>query len=465
MNKSKGSIAYKIGVRQATIDHFSFDFGIDVKDYQSFNTESQKFELEQDFIDWLIYNQDLLRAYEEDYYSEKTIESISKKIDKEVILVKKYLIDYFPNNFKEGALISNLKYISSFKIDFYLGNGFVEVFEHDFLKNKIANKKSEKRTPPNKDIIGYNDVYNNILSQLEPITNPTILYDWGLDESGGILLFGPPGCGKTFWAEKVTQELGYEFMAIPRSLFGSSYVDGAMNNLIKILNGALQKERVVIFFDEFDSIASMRNIGNASSTENAKVVNTLLQEIPNLIKRKVILMAATNFLRVLDPAVIRPGRFDLKIPIFPPNLQERCNLIHRYMFKNIEQDSILYKILIKSNVKVDDSSFWLQISSKMHLFSNSMVIGFVSILKKKLKHIYDENLSRKIIIDEDLLIRSLNEAAQLTKNEFDSYVQFHSEVSELGANVFEERLNDLKLDIEECRKRFSKKNSRNKIGY
>lgn len=465
MNKSKGSVAYKIGVRQATIDHFCVDFGIDVKDYQSFNSESQKFELEQEFIDWLIYNQDLLRDYEDDYYSEKTIESISKKIGKDVTIVKKYLIDYSPNNFKEGALISNLKYISSFKIDLYLGNSFYEVFEHDFFKNKIANKKSEKRTRPNNDIIGYNDVYNNILSQLEPITNPSILYDWGLDESGGILLFGPPGCGKTFWAQKISKELNYELMLIPRSLFGSSYVDGAMNNLNKILKEALEKEKVVIFFDEFDSIASIRNSGNASSTENAKVVNTLLQEIPNLIKRKVILMAATNFLSVLDPAVVRPGRFDLKIPIFPPNLQERCDLIHQYMFRKIEQDSILYKILIQSNVKVCDSSFWLHISSKMHLFSNSMVIGFVSILKKKLKHIYDENISSKIVFDDDLLIKSLNEAAQLTKNEFESYVQFYSEVSELGANVFEERLNDLKLDIEECRKRFSRKNSRNKIGY
>lgn len=284
----------------------------------------------------------------------------------------------------------------------------------------------------------------SILELLEPVTNPSDIEEWGLTNPGGILLFGPPGCGKTFWATQIAQLIGYNFLELPRSMFGSNFVDGAMLNLKIKLDEIKQNPKTLLFFDEFDSIANARSNGNSSANENSKVVNTLLQEIPKLIEKNIIIIGATNFIEFLDPAVIRPGRFDLKIPVFPPNRIERTDLIIFHLTKKLSKDSKLFKILKFNNALVP--SFWIKYSNLFCLYSNSLIIDFTQSLKKKLKSRFNKDQTCEIIINDDFIVKVANEtSSKLTRTDMECYAQFYNEVKNLGGDIYNERL-DLLLE-------------------
>ena len=288
--------------------------------------------------------------------------------------------------------------------------------------------------------------------------------DWGMVNPGGIILFGPPGCGKTFWAEKISNLIDYRFEEIPRSLFGSSYVDGAMINLKKKLSEYTHSAKTVLFFDEFDSVASIRNNQSSSSAENSKVVNTLLQEIPKLIDKQVLIVAATNFLDIIDPAVIRPGRFDLKIPVFPPNIEERALLIVNKLVSGLDSTSPLLRILQFN--QADNPSFWKKIAADMVLFSNSLVIDFTQLIKRKLKGIYRENSTIEIKIDESLITSTLFETScKLTQKDAEAYAHFFNEVKGLSSVYYQERLDWLLQDLQRYYSRFETHEKPRPIGF
>jgi len=287
-------------------------------------------------------------------------------------------------------------------------------------------------------IIGYEDVKEDILEQIEPILNPNDAVEWGLQKPGGILLYGPPGCGKTYWANWIAEFLKYKFKEVPRSMFGSTYVDGAMNNLKKLLDEIKKQPKSILFFDEFDSVASFRSQAGTSSNENSKVVNTLLQEIPKLIEKDILIIAATNFIDTLDPAVIRPGRFDLKLPIFPPTIEERGKLLFFLLKKDLKQDSTLIKILNYNNA--DNAEFWSQFAPQMLLFSNSLIKDLANLIKMRLKKIYKESNNHEIKFDSIFMQKIVVDvASKLTKKDFEVYAKFYNEVKSLGANAYEER--------------------------
>jgi len=342
---------------------------------------------------------------------------------------------------------SRLKITKEFKIK--LGN-----------KNNYVNKENEKELI---SIIGYNDIKEDILDQLESIINSDDAENWGLKKPGGILLFGPPGCGKTHWANWLATFLKYEFQEVPRSVFGSTFVDGAMLNLKKLLNEIKEKSRLILFFDEFDSIAGVRNKGGSSSNENDKVVNTLLQEIPKLIENDIIIVAASNFLESLDPAVIRPGRFDLKLPIFPPTPEERIKLLIHTLSNGLKKNSPLLNIL--SFNEALDEKFWLQYSKEMELFSNSLVIDASEIIKKRIKKFYSENDKKiEIEIPEQLIKEAIADAsAKLTKRDAEFISNFYNEVKALGKNVYNKRTEIIFEELSHYYKRF--KNPPKPIGY
>jgi len=303
-------------------------------------------------------------------------------------------------------------------------------------------------------IIGYDDIKSFITDELAPIEYPEEMANWGLTNPGGILLYGPPGCGKTLWAKWIATYLKYEFMEIPRSIFGSSFVDGAMNNLKRILEGLKQRAKIVVFFDEFDSVATARSeSSNDGNLENAKVVNTLLQEIPKLIGNKIILVAATNFVDNLDPAVIRPGRFDLKLPIFPPLPEERIELLFRALIsdnslKPLISSSALIEILDYN--ELNDIDKWRQYTNHLALFSNSHVIDTAKIIKRKIKQQYEAaNTSSSFQIKKGTIETSLNEAkAKITSKDVKALRCFLTECENLQIDVFKERIKVLANELD-----------------
>jgi transitional endoplasmic reticulum ATPase len=149
-----------------------------------------------------------------------------------------------------------------------------------------------------------------------PLSDPALAAQVGLRPPATALLFGPPGTGKTTFARATAGRLGWPFVELLPSKLSSGE-----GTLAKELREAFielgRLDRVVIFIDEFDEIAPARE----SRPGSAGVVNELLKSIPDFRRRPGrLLICATNFVEAIDPAVLRPGRFDLLIGIGPPDM-------------------------------------------------------------------------------------------------------------------------------------------------
>ena len=144
---------------------------------------------------------------------------------------------------------------------------------------------------------------------------------YGIDWNG-ILLHGPPGVGKTFFARAIAGEYQMSLMHVSTGDLVASLVGGSARNIEKAFETALQNLPCLLFFDEFDSVAQRRD--NTPDQESRRTVNQLLTSLEAYRdERELLVMAATNSIEHLDPAVIRPGRFDRHIRIDLPDAQAR----------------------------------------------------------------------------------------------------------------------------------------------
>lgn len=151
--------------------------------------------------------------------------------------------------------------------------------------------------------------------------------------ANGVLLHGEPGNGKTVFAEALAGELGVPFIQMTYGDVSSKWL-GEMPRVIgNCFAYAKRKAPCVLFIDEIDSFITSRDAGS-NNAEDLKVTNTLLTEIVNLRKHKVVLVGATNYLANLDAAAIREGRFDYKVEITPPDDPARIGLLRRGVKKH-----------------------------------------------------------------------------------------------------------------------------------
>jgi transitional endoplasmic reticulum ATPase len=141
-------------------------------------------------------------------------------------------------------------------------------------------------------------------------------------EWNGILLHGPPGVGKTYFAQAIAGEYKLNFIHVSTGDLVSSLVGGSSQNIDKAFQTAMQNLPCLLFFDEFDSVAQRRD--NTPDQESRRTVNQLLTSLESTRgERGLLVMAATNSIEHLDPAVVRPGRFDRHIRIDLPDAEAR----------------------------------------------------------------------------------------------------------------------------------------------
>ena len=152
-----------------------------------------------------------------------------------------------------------------------------------------------------------------------PLADPETANKVGVKAPATVLLFGPPGTGKTTFAKAIAGRLGWPFIELLPSKLESG--DGSMAAELRLaMTDLLQLDHAVVFIDEFDEIAS----GREQSSTVKGVVNELLKMIPSFRSTPGhLLVCATNFVANIDSAVLRPGRFDLVIPIGPPDIAAR----------------------------------------------------------------------------------------------------------------------------------------------
>ncbi len=177
-------------------------------------------------------------------------------------------------------------------------------------------------------IAGMDDLKKSIRLQIiEPFLNPGLFAKFRKKAGGGILLYGPPGCGKTMLARAVANECNASFLAIGISEILSMWQGESERNLALMFEKARAQKPCVMFFDELDALAFARS--KASSDVSRKIVNEFLSQLDGFDNQneQVLILAATNMPWDVDPAMKRPGRFARQVFVPPPDVVARARII------------------------------------------------------------------------------------------------------------------------------------------
>lgn len=189
------------------------------------------------------------------------------------------------------------------------------------------------------DVAGLEDVKEQIIFHvLEPMRNPELANEFGIKPGGKILLYGPPGTGKTFIARAIAGEVNATFYAVNCQDLISKYMGDSSKQLDKLFEEAQKNEKAIIFFDEFDSVASKRGDGSGGvDAEMARFVATFLTKVDGFKQsdknQMLLLIAATNRPWALDSAMLRGGRFDTQIYVGVPDQKAREFMVNKEMSK------------------------------------------------------------------------------------------------------------------------------------
>ncbi|MDN5570466.1 MAG: AAA family ATPase [Propionibacteriaceae bacterium] len=195
------------------------------------------------------------------------------------------------------------------------------------------------------DVGGLVDVKERLeVSFLAPLRNPEMRALYGKSLRGGLLLYGPPGCGKTYIARAVAGEMGARFLNVTLTDVLDMYVGNSEANLHGLFEAARTRTPCVIFLDELDAIGAKRSLTRNTATRG--VVNTLLQEMDGIgsDNEGVYVMAATNAPWDVDPALRRPGRLDRTILVLPPDEPARTAILRHHLAKRPVEDIDLRRL-------------------------------------------------------------------------------------------------------------------------
>jgi transitional endoplasmic reticulum ATPase len=178
-------------------------------------------------------------------------------------------------------------------------------------------------------IAGMQELKNMLQTDvIDVIRNPEEYRKHGLGLPNGMLLYGPPGCGKTFFAEKFAEETGYNFMKIIASDLASIYVHGTQEKIGKIFKEAREKAPTILYFDELDAMTPDRE--NAQHSYGSEV-NEFLSQLDNIGDSGVFVIGSTNKPQLIDKAILRAGRLEKHFYIPPPDFKARRAMFELYL--------------------------------------------------------------------------------------------------------------------------------------
>jgi cell division protease FtsH len=194
-------------------------------------------------------------------------------------------------------------------------------------KAKVVSKDQPKTTFS--DVAGVDEAVEELMEVKEYLANPAKFQAMGAKIPRGVLLFGPPGTGKTLLARAVAGEAGVPFFSISGSDFVEMFVGVGAARVRDLFEQAKQTAPAIIFIDEIDAVGRHRGAGlGGGHDEREQTLNQLLVEMDGFDQRTaVILMAGTNRPDILDPALLRPGRFDRHIVIDRPDIEGRKGIL------------------------------------------------------------------------------------------------------------------------------------------
>lgn len=273
------------------------------------------------------------------------IDSILAERDKELTLTKedKYELDDQLLN----VIAESLSYDSEDR--FQSADEFIKAIdgevkiERQSTKRKILSQQQSDNTPASYAIkkkgegfaavAGMEELKQQMREEvIEPLHNPEEYHRYGVTIPNGMLLYGPPGCGKTFFAKHFAEEVGFNFMCITPATLKSRYVNATQENIAKMFKEAEENAPTVIFIDEMNELVPNRDDGNVHEMSRS-AVNEMLAQMDRTGEKGIFIIGATNYPNMIDPAILRAGRLDKKYYIGVPDIEARMALFRLYLNK------------------------------------------------------------------------------------------------------------------------------------
>ncbi len=200
----------------------------------------------------------------------------------------------------------------------------------NFGKNKAKLQEGENRKKVTfKDVAGANEEEDELAEIVEFLKEPQKFIELGARIPKGVLLVGPPGTGKTLLARAIAGEADVPFFTISGSDFVEMFVGVGASRVRDLFENAKKNSPCIVFIDEIDAVGRQRGAGlGGGHDEREQTLNQLLVEMDGFdINEGIIIIAATNRADILDPALLRPGRFDRQIPVDAPDVKGRREIL------------------------------------------------------------------------------------------------------------------------------------------
>jgi transitional endoplasmic reticulum ATPase len=178
-------------------------------------------------------------------------------------------------------------------------------------------------------VAGMRDLKTLLITDvINPLLNPEKYEKFKLSIPNGLLLYGPPGCGKTFIVKQLAEELRYHLFQMNPSSVGTPYVHGAVGNIAKVFDMARKESPAIVFIDEIEGLIPKREELGAHADIKKEEINEFLLQLNNAGADRILVIGATNRPHMIDTAILRSGRMDKRIFVPPPDFEAREEMFH-----------------------------------------------------------------------------------------------------------------------------------------
>jgi len=267
-------------------------------------------------------------------------------------VIKKALAINIDNRFKNTD-----EFISALKRE----KTIIPNSEKSNIEKKIVTKEGSGFSA----IAGMQDLKDILYSDVIRALNEKELYaSYGITIPNGMLLYGPPGCGKTFISERFAEEVGFNFLQLNPSDIKSKYINETEEKINTIFKKAEESAPTIIFIDEIDAVVPNRE--NDLNQMQAAPVNEFLAQMSNCSEKGIFVIAASNRPEKIDPAILRTGRIDRMIYLPPPDYEARVSMFKLYLEKRPIDLGLNYNNLAKmtENYVSSDIKFLIDEASR-----------------------------------------------------------------------------------------------------
>ena len=260
-------------------------------------------------------------------------------------------------------------------------NGEIEIEDVDTVQKVKSDDKDEKKIKTQKAkgkgfdaIAGMKELKAQLqLDVIDALHKPEEYAKYGVTIPNGMLLYGPPGCGKTFFAKHFAEEVGFNFMLATPSTLKSRFINATQENIAKMFEEAEKNAPTIIFIDEINELLPNRD---SDAHEMAKsAVNEMLAQMDRTGEKGIFIIGATNYPDMIDPAMLRAGRLDKKFYLPPPDFEARKAMFEMYLKNRPLDFGMDYDRLstLTANYVSSDIEFLVNEASRLALKEKSRI--------------------------------------------------------------------------------------------